>query len=113
MGSLKRLSTKLIPWKEIATSCPVWALVACQIGHDWGFFVMAIDLPKYMNDVLQFSVAHNGFYSSLPFLFMWISSISVGFLGDALIKHGVMSITNCRKLMTAIGKYDFIFIGFN
>lgn len=44
------------PWKTILTSGPVWALVIGGAGHDWGAFTLISDLPKYMNDVLHFSV---------------------------------------------------------
>lgn len=44
-----------IPWRHILTSVPVWALVVAQIGHDWGFFTMVTDLPKYMSDVLRYA----------------------------------------------------------
>jgi hypothetical protein len=44
------------PWKSIITSMPVWALVIAGAGHDWGAFTLISDLPKYMNDVLHFSV---------------------------------------------------------
>lgn len=39
---------------------PVIALVFAQIGHDWGFYMMTTDLPKYMKGVLKFDVKKNG-----------------------------------------------------
>lgn len=45
------------PWKAILTSWPVWALIIVEAGHDWGGFTIVSDLPKYMSDVLHFSVA--------------------------------------------------------
>lgn len=44
------------PWKSILTSWPVWALIIVEAGHDWGSFTIISDLPKYMSDVLHFSV---------------------------------------------------------
>lgn len=65
---------------------------------------MVTDLPKYMSDVLRFSISLNGLYSSLPYLLMWIVSISTGFLSDFLIVRNLLSITNARKVFTAVGK---------
>jgi hypothetical protein len=45
-----------IPWREIAKSVPVWGLIFAQVGHDWGFYTLLTDLPKYFKDVLKFSV---------------------------------------------------------
>lgn len=67
---------------------------------------MVTDLPKYMADVLRFSISQNGLYSSLPYLLMWIVSISTGFLSDWLIVRNYLSITNARKVFTAVGKYQ-------
>lgn len=90
------------PWKMILTNAPMLALIAAQIGHDFGFFIMVTDLPKYMSDVLQFNIKDNGLYSSLPYLLMWIVSISSGVLGDWMIRTNRISITFSRKLFTTI-----------
>lgn len=92
------------PWKSIITSVPMIALVCAQIGHDWGFYVMVSDLPKYMSDVLRFSIKDNGLYSSLPYLFMWGVSVSTGFLSDFLIVRNVVTITGARKIFTGVGE---------
>lgn len=94
------------PWKAIFTSVPMMALVLAQIGHDWGFYIIVTDLPKYLKDVLDISIANNGMFSSLPFFAMWISSIGSGVLCDFVINNSYMSVTNARKWLTGIGKYQ-------
>ncbi|RZC22696.1 MFS 1 domain containing protein, partial [Asbolus verrucosus] len=89
-----------IPWTSIFTSAPLLALVAAQIGHDWGFFTMVTDLPKYMKDVLKFNVAQNGIWSSIPYIFMWLVSMSSGYFCDHFVKRGYISVTTARKLFT-------------
>ncbi|KAM7352154.1 uncharacterized protein ACRADG_004794 [Cochliomyia hominivorax] len=106
MGSIVRNDNlPPTPWKAILTSMPMIALVCAQIGHDWGFYIMVTDLPKYMSDVMQFSIKANGLYSSLPYVMMWIFSISSGFVGDWLMTRGILNITNTRKLMTGIAAF--------
>lgn len=95
---------KAVPWRQIFTSPAVIALIFAQLGHNWGFFIMVTDLPKYMNDVLKFSIKENGFYNALPFLAMWIVAQLTGFLSDFIIAKGYMSITNVRKFFTIFGK---------
>lgn len=91
-----------VPWRHVLLSVPVWALIAAQIGHDWGFFTMVTDLPKYMSSVLKYSIKTNGFVSSLPYLVMWFCSIGSSWLADRIITRGIMSRTNVRKLGTTI-----------
>ncbi len=81
-----------------------------QLGHNWGFFIMVTDLPKYMNDVLKFSIKENGFYNALPFLAMWIVAQLTGFVSDFIITKGYMSITNVRKFFTIFGKRFVSFV---
>ncbi|XP_076263007.1 putative inorganic phosphate cotransporter [Rhynchophorus ferrugineus] len=91
-----------IPWKGILTSVPVWALVITQVGHDWGFFTMVTDLPKYMKDVLKFNVSQNGIWSSVPYVVMWFTSLGSGWLCDFLVKKKIMGLTFSRKFFTSI-----------
>ncbi|XP_076175055.1 putative inorganic phosphate cotransporter isoform X2 [Ptiloglossa arizonensis] len=90
------------PWRHILTSVPVWALITAQIGHDWGFFTLVNDLPKYMSSVLKYSIKSNGLLSALPYLTMWVCSVITSCLADWMITSGVMSRTNVRKLGTTI-----------
>lgn len=81
------------------------SIVIAQIGHDFGFYIMVSDLPKYMKDILNLSVSDNGVASALPYFLMWVVSICSGVLSDVLIKHNKITITFARKMFTTIGKW--------
>ncbi|XP_050432265.1 sialin-like isoform X2 [Adelges cooleyi] len=91
------------PWKRILTSWPVWALIVIECGHDWAFYTIMTDLPKYQNDVLHFSIKQNALLSSIPFMAQWITSISSSILCDWLLKKNYMSVTAVRKTFAAVG----------
>ncbi|KAH8377397.1 hypothetical protein KR093_005289 [Drosophila rubida] len=95
-------SKSAIPWKELLFSLPLVALVICQIGHDWGYYVMITCLPKYIADVIRFSIRSNGFVTALPFLAMFVCTNLAGLLADYIIQNKILSITNERKLYTFI-----------
>ncbi|KAH8260040.1 putative inorganic phosphate cotransporter [Drosophila bipectinata] len=94
-----------VPWKAILTNLPMISVIICQIGHDWGFFVMVADLPKYMANVMRFSIKSNGLYSSIPYVVMWLMAVGSGCASDSIIKSGCLSRTNTRKIMTAIAAF--------
>ncbi|XP_050310973.1 sialin-like [Anthonomus grandis grandis] len=96
------LKKKHIPWGAICTNMPVVALVFAQVGHDWGFYMMTTDLPKYMKGVLGYNVQKNGQMSSVPYIAMYIVSMGSGWLCDWIIKKNYISVTNARKLFTTI-----------
>ncbi|XP_014215959.1 putative inorganic phosphate cotransporter [Copidosoma floridanum] len=86
------------PWRHILTSLPVWALMVATIGNSWGFLTICSDMPKYMSSVLKFSVRENGYFSSLPYLCMWLTSCLASWLSDRLISGGAASISAVRKI---------------
>ena len=76
--------------------------VLAQIGHGIGYFTVVTDLPKYMSDVLKFNVKENGFYSSMPYVAMWICTLIFSVISDYCINKKYLGITNSRKLYTTL-----------
>lgn len=76
-----------------------------QVSHEWAFCVIVLDLPKYMNDVLHFSIQDNGIYSSIPQLIKLIMALVGGGINDWLIASDHLTITNGRKIFVAIGEF--------
>ncbi|XP_071443262.1 putative inorganic phosphate cotransporter [Hetaerina americana] len=103
MSTNKSDKNQPTPWKHILTSVPLWGLVIGQVGHDWGFYTLVTDLPKYMKDILHFSITENAGLSSVPNMVMWIVAISSGWLADWILFHQYLSTTVVRKLFTTIG----------
>lgn len=80
-----------------------------QFLGDWTYYVLLVDLPKYMNDVLHVSVKENGFYSSIPWsMFVPVSLLS-SYLCDWLISSGRFDITRTRKLFVIVCEYKCCF----
>ncbi|XP_022170952.1 sialin-like [Myzus persicae] len=104
IGSLERQKDlPSTPWMSILTSWPVWALIIVEAGHDWGAYTIISDLPKYMSDVLHFSISENGLSSSFPYIAQWVTSILASILADWLISKRIMSVTSVRKSFSIIG----------
>ncbi|XP_068914548.1 sialin-like [Tenebrio molitor] len=103
LGERVDSDTKTIPWRDILTSMPVWSLIVGQWGHDWGWYVVSTDLPKYMHSVLRFNIAENGLWSSLPFLIMGFMTIAFGHSSDWLINRKFLTVTAARKTFSLIG----------
>lgn len=72
LGCLQRDKTlPLTPWRAIFTSVPMMALVCAQIGHDFGFFIMATDLPKVRFLGRDKGLRFNGFFDHFS---TWLTS---------------------------------------
>ncbi|XP_046750765.1 putative inorganic phosphate cotransporter [Diprion similis] len=92
-----------IPWRQILSSPPFWALTMASVSHDWGGYVLLTNLPKYLSSVLKYSIQSNGLLSALPFLAQWLVSNASSWLADWLIKEGKLSRTNVRKIFVTTG----------
>lgn len=75
------------------------------MGTECLFTVMGMGLPKYMKEIIGFSVHAIGFYFSMFSLLSWIVSIISGFLCDFLIDRKYFTIVQARKFFTALCKY--------
>lgn len=91
-----------VPWRHILRSKPLWALIIALIGHNWAFLTIVSDLPKFMDSVLKFSIQNNGYLTSMAYLFMWLGSLLTSWLADYMHSKNTMSLTNIRKLGSAI-----------
>ncbi|GJQ86369.1 hypothetical protein Trydic_g4944 [Trypoxylus dichotomus] len=91
------------PWKHIATSLPVWALIIAYSGQHWGYWTLMTQIPTYMNGVLEYNITANGLLSAAPYLTLWISSFFFSFMSDFLINRSILSVTAARKVASGIG----------
>ncbi|OWR51223.1 putative sodium-dependent phosphate transporter [Danaus plexippus plexippus] len=72
------------------------------VGHDWGYYTMVTDLPKYMTDVLKFNIATTGTLTAIPYLAMWISAFIFGWVCDVCVQRNWHSIKTGRIIHTTI-----------
>eukprot|EP00795_Rhopilema_esculentum_P016422 gene16422-7830_t len=92
-----------VPWKELLSSGPVWAIIIANFAGSWGLCILLTSLPTYLKLMLKFDLQKAGFLSALPYLIMTIVIQIGGQLADFLRSSERMSTTTVRKLFTAIG----------
>ncbi|CAG4958814.1 unnamed protein product [Parnassius apollo] len=86
------------PWRAMLTSGPVWAIVMAHFSENWGFYTLLTFLPTFMQDVFKFETSQTGWLSAVPYLAMAIVLQFAGHLADWLLKKGILSRTNIRKI---------------
>ncbi|RXG53791.1 putative inorganic phosphate cotransporter [Armadillidium vulgare] len=45
-----------LPFKEIITSVPFWAILAAHVCQNWGYYFLLTELPTYMKNILHFDI---------------------------------------------------------
>lgn len=52
----KKKKPSYVPWKQILTSAPVWAIILTHGASVFGFFTVVNQLPTYMKNILNFNI---------------------------------------------------------
>lgn len=106
-----------VPWKSIFQSLPAWSIGITTFGRIWVHYTFIMSGPMYMKNMLGFSIQANGVLSGTPFLCSYLSSVVFCYIADLLVKHDWMSLTNVRKVFTAMSQIIpgllALFIGYN
>ncbi|XP_065056237.1 vesicular glutamate transporter 2.1-like [Rhopilema esculentum] len=97
------LKLTTVPWKDLLSSGPVWAIIIANFTTNWGNYILLTSLPTYLKLVLKFDLQKAGFLAALPYMILTLMIQMGGQLADYLRSSGRMSTTTVRKLFTAIG----------
>ena len=93
---------KAIPWREILTQKPVWAIIIAHFSNNWGLYVLLSWLPSYFSSQLGIGLRSVWIYVAPPWIAAFIMGNLVGVLADRLIEKG-WTVTRVRRFMQAIG----------
>ncbi|KAJ8985189.1 hypothetical protein NQ317_018218 [Molorchus minor] len=96
--------TQAVPWRAILTSMPAWSIGITTFGRIWVHYTFIIPGPTYMKSILGFSIEKNGLLSGAPFICSYVASVFFCYIADMLVTKNYMSLTNVRKLMTALSQ---------
>ncbi|XP_052126714.1 sialin [Frankliniella occidentalis] len=89
-----------VPWRQVLSSGPVWAIVLSHVASIYGFFTVVNQLPTFMKKVLHFNIKENGMASSLPYLGKYLMALGTGVIADYLKSRNKISTTAIRKIFT-------------
>ncbi|XP_072029826.1 sialin-like [Amphiura filiformis] len=99
----RQMTSMRVPIVSILTSVPVWGIIISFFCTAFGGYILLIDLPNYMKNVLKFDLSQSGFLSALPFVIMWLFYIIGSFIADFLRQNGYLSTVKTRKLFNSLG----------
>ncbi|XP_059474349.1 sialin [Neocloeon triangulifer] len=98
----KHESNAPVPWRAVLTSGPFLAILVAHFCSNFGWYMLLIELPSYMKQVLRFDIQQNAGLSALPFFTMWVFGLVFSNRLDWARSKGFFSTTAARKLATAI-----------
>lgn len=107
MGINTQTQPKNIPWKEIFTSKPVYAIIMANFAYSWSYYLVIVLLPFHLTQKFHVDAYDTGILSSLPFICLVVIIPVGGQLADHLINTKAMTTTRCRKAFTCGGELYF------
>ncbi|XP_056641838.1 sialin [Diorhabda sublineata] len=94
-------NTKMkMPWKAVLTSPAFLAILIAHTCSNWGWYMVLIELPLYMKNVLNFKISENAVLTAVPFLCMWVFSMILSKTLDSLRGKNIINTTVARKVAT-------------
>ncbi|XP_044252908.1 putative inorganic phosphate cotransporter [Tribolium madens] len=91
------------PWRKIATSLPIWAVLITSCGGSWGGFTLLTEIPSYMSSIMGFDINSNSQLSALPYIAMFLVAMASAPLADKLISNKIFTIGTTRKIFNSLG----------
>lgn len=85
------------PWRGILTSTAVYGLVTANFCHNWGFYTLLTQLPRFLKEAMHFEVQSSGFIAALPYVGMSITLYIAGYLADWFQIKGILTTTQVRR----------------
>jgi ACS family sodium-dependent inorganic phosphate cotransporter len=93
-----------IPWSRICRERAVWAIVMAHLCNNFGFYILLLWLPSYLDHTFHVPLRDLGVLAVVPYLAAFVVGNISGWIADSLQKRG-LQLTIVRKLLqsTAFG----------
>ncbi|CAG5115399.1 unnamed protein product [Candidula unifasciata] len=99
----KANSNQPVPWCKFFTSMPVIAIWVAAFCRNFIFALLITEVQQYYKDVYDLPASMNGLLSGVPQIFMVVFMLAGACVFDMLVKRGILSVTNTRKLAQCSG----------
>lgn len=90
-----------IPWNAILHEKAVWAIVLAHFCSNFGFNILLLWLPTYLDRTFGVPLARVGAYALVPWIATFFASNGAGWLGDWMRGRGVRVGTIRKALQSA------------
>ncbi|XP_012535774.1 putative inorganic phosphate cotransporter isoform X1 [Monomorium pharaonis] len=102
LGGHKKNIPKAVPWPQVFRSKPFMAILIAHFCSNFGWYMLLIELPTFMNQILKFDMSSNAGLSSVPFLCMWLFTMILSKVLTTLQGKGLITVTVSRKIGTLL-----------
>jgi ACS family sodium-dependent inorganic phosphate cotransporter len=91
-------AAEAIPWGTICREPAVWAIVTAHLCNNFGFYLLLLWLPSYLDHTFHVPLKDLGIMAVVPYLVAFVTGNCSGWLADGLQRRG-MRMTAVRKTL--------------
>ncbi len=95
-------AAEIIPWAKICREPAVWAIVTAHLCNNFGFYILLLWLPSYLDHTFHVPLRNLGLMAVVPYLAAFVVANLSGWIADALQKRG-LPLTVVRKALQTAG----------
>ncbi len=95
-------AAEAIPWAKICREPAVWAIVTAHLCNNFGFYILLLWLPSYLDHTFHVPLKNLGLMAVVPYLAAFVVANLSGWIADALQKRG-LPLTVVRKALQTAG----------
>lgn len=85
------------------------AILIAHFCSNFGWYMLLIELPTFMNQILKFDMSSNAGLSSMPFLCMWLFTMALSKILTIMQNKNLITVTMSRKIGTLFGRVEIDF----
>ncbi len=90
-----------IPWGAICREPAVWAIVMAHLCNNFGFYILLLWLPSYLDHTFHVPLKDLGMMAVVPYLAAFVVGNLSGWIADGLQRRG-FRMTTVRKTLQTI-----------
>ncbi len=91
----------LVPWNRIVREQAVWAIVLAHFCSNFGFNILLLWLPTYLDKTFGVPLSKVGWYSLVPWIATFVTSNAAGWTADRM-RRGGLSTGATRKILQSV-----------
>jgi MFS transporter, ACS family, solute carrier family 17 (sodium-dependent inorganic phosphate cotransporter), other len=90
-----------IPWRIILREKAVWAIAIAHLCTNFGFYILLLWLPTYLDKTFHMALPRVGLFSLIPWISTFVSSNLAGWIADRMLFGGYRVVT-VRKTLQCV-----------
>ena len=98
----REIEIKRPPYIKILSTPSVWILALCEFASSFGKYIIIIEGPSFIDDVLSKDIFENGLLNTLPLMATFVYGMIISYVSEYLLAREYLKKPTFRQCMAVI-----------